>query len=64
MKFEKEGMSIAEAVKCSSIGRTSIYKALSSGDLVGRRFGDKVIILRSDLMQFLESLPHGSWDVK
>ena len=60
----KEGLSINEAVMVSGLGRSSLYKALSRGDLVARKFGSRNIILRSDLMRFLEALPCGEWDVK
>jgi excisionase family DNA binding protein len=53
----REGLSIAEACTMAGIGRTKIYSAIATGDLLARRYGKRRIILRSDLRRFLESLP-------
>jgi len=56
----REGLSIAEACAISGIGRTRLYAAIATGDLLARRYGKRRIILRSDLRQFLQNLPTGS----
>ena len=53
----REGLSIAEACAMAGIGRTKLYAAIASGNLRARKLGKRRIILRSDLHQFLESLP-------
>jgi excisionase family DNA binding protein len=53
----REGLSIAEACAMAGIGRTRLYEAIATGDLVARRCGKRRIILRSDLRRFLENLP-------
>jgi excisionase family DNA binding protein len=53
----REGLSIAEACAMAGIGRTRLYVAIASGDLLARKFGKRRIILRSDLRRFLENLP-------
>ena len=41
----------------SRIGRTKIYDAINEGLLRAKKLGRKTLILRSDLLQFLEALP-------
>jgi excisionase family DNA binding protein len=53
----REGLSITEACAMAGIGRTRLYAAIAAGDLLARKFGKRRIILRSDLRQFLQSLP-------
>lgn len=53
----REGLSIQEACELAGIGRTKIYEAISQGDLKARKLGKRTLILRSDLHEFLHSLP-------
>lgn len=55
--FQREGLSIFEACAVAGIGRTKLYEAIASGELVARKFGKRRIILRDDLRQFLTELP-------
>jgi excisionase family DNA binding protein len=55
--FAREGLSVFEACAVAGIGRTKLYEAIASGDLVARKFGKRRIILRGDLRDFLASLP-------
>jgi excisionase family DNA binding protein len=48
---------IREACEASGIGRTSLYQLLKSGALRARKHGKRSLILRSDLLAFLEALP-------
>jgi excisionase family DNA binding protein len=41
----------------AGIGRTKIYEAISSGELVARKCGKRTLILRTDLQEFLSDLP-------
>jgi excisionase family DNA binding protein len=54
---EKLGLTIPEAAALSSLGQTSIYKAIREGRLTARKFGTRTIITRADLQAFLNSLP-------
>ena len=54
---EKLALSIKEAAQMSSLGETSIYKAIKDGQLISRKYGTRTIIRRVDLDSFLESLP-------
>ena len=49
--------SIQEAMKIANAGRTTIYRAISNGELVARKRGRRTIILADDLRRWLESLP-------
>jgi excisionase family DNA binding protein len=55
--IQREGLSIPEACEIAGVGRTRIYAAIAAGDLIARKFGRRRIILRSDLLRFLENLP-------
>ena len=54
---ELQGLSIAQAAKRSSIGRTKLYEAISCGELVTHRYGKRRIVLLSDLRDWLTALP-------
>ncbi len=54
---EKLGLTVPEAATLSSLGQTSIYKAIREGRLTARKYGTRTIITRLDLQAFLESLP-------
>jgi len=49
--------SIAEVCEVSRIGRTSIYEAISSRELIARKHGRRTVILADDLRRWLENLP-------
>ena len=49
--------SIAEASEVSRIGRTSIYEAISSRELIARKHGRRTVILADDLRRWLQNLP-------
>jgi Helix-turn-helix domain len=54
---EKLGLTVPEAAALSSLGQTSIYKAIREGRLRIRKYCTRTIITRSDLASFLENLP-------
>ena len=56
--MEKLGFTVPEAAILSSLGQTSIYKAIREGRLRIRKYGTRTIITRADLTSFLESLPN------
>ena len=49
--------SIAETCAAGRTGRTSVYKAIASGELVARKRGRRTVILHDDLLRWLTSLP-------
>ena len=49
--------SFEEAARVCGVGRTKLYAARKDGLLRVRRFGGRSIILRSDLLDFLNNLP-------
>jgi excisionase family DNA binding protein len=55
--MEKLALTILEAAQLSSLGRTSIYKAIREGVLRSRKYGTRTIIMRADLTVFLDNLP-------
>ena len=57
INIHREGLSIPEAVELSGIGRSKLYQFIAEGTLTARKVGAKTIILRHDLMKFLENLP-------
>jgi excisionase family DNA binding protein len=54
---EKLALTIQEAAQLSSLGRTSIYKAIREGQLISRKYGTRTVIMRADLTSFLTNLP-------
>jgi hypothetical protein len=48
---------IADVCKVTGLGRTSIYAAIKSGDLVARKWNRCTIVLGGDLATFLNNLP-------
>jgi hypothetical protein len=47
---------IAEVCKLTGLGRTSIYDAIKSGELVARKWKRCTIVLGDDLARFLNNL--------
>jgi hypothetical protein len=55
--LQVQGLTIAEASFVSGIGRTKLYEAIGQRQLVSRKYGNRTIILRDDLLKFLADLP-------
>ena len=56
-KIQAIALSIPEVVSITGIGRTSLYAAIKAKALVARKCGKRTIILQSDLITWLNSLP-------
>lgn len=46
-----------EAARFAGCGRTTLYAAISAGALRARKLGRRTLIIRNDLVTWLESLP-------
>lgn len=55
--LQAEGLTLADASAVSGIGRTKLYEAIAQGRLKARKWGSRTIVLRTDLLHFLASLP-------
>jgi excisionase family DNA binding protein len=49
--------SINEVSAATGLGRTTIYAAIKTGDLIARKCGRRTTILAEDLSSFLRNLP-------
>jgi len=61
---EPFALSITEACKLLSIGRTSLYQLIKSEKITARKIGRRTIFLRDELEHALKSLPcaaRGAW---
>jgi len=54
---EPFALSIKDACKLSSLGRTKFYQLLKNNKIPARKCGRRTIILRSELEEALNSLP-------
>ena len=54
---ERLGLTVPEAAALSSLGQTSIYKAIKKDRSRIRKYGTRTVITRTDLASFLENLP-------
>ncbi|MCK1453380.1 helix-turn-helix domain-containing protein [Bradyrhizobium sp. 35] len=54
---DRLAFTIEEAAKASSLGSTSIYKAIRDRQLVARKYGTRTIITKTELDAFLNNLP-------
>jgi excisionase family DNA binding protein len=55
--MQRLAYTIEEAAEVSTLGVTSIYKAIADGLLIAHKFGTRTVILHVDLMAFLANLP-------
>lgn len=60
--IDRIAVSIDQAVEISGIGRTALYAAIKSGQLLARKFGRRTLIAVDDLKAFLNRLPTVSGD--
>ena len=50
-------LTVRDAAIAAGVGRNSLMKVITSGDLVARKYGTRTLVLPSDLKRWLESLP-------
>jgi excisionase family DNA binding protein len=55
-----DALSIPDACEMASVGRSTIYAAITEGRLKARKLGRRTLILRDDLAHFLAALPQAS----
>ena len=55
--MEDVAYTMREAADASRISRTRLYAAVANGDLVVRKMGRRTIVLKADLMRYLNALP-------
>ena len=48
---------IPDVRRLTRVGRTTIYVAIKTGDLVARRYRRRTIVFEEDLQKFLRGLP-------
>ncbi len=51
------GLSIDDACQVSGIGRTKIYQAIGSGELIAKKCGSRTIITPKHLAAYIDNLP-------
>lgn len=56
-ELQVQGLTIVDAAFVSGIGRTKLYEAIGNGQLIARKYGNRTIVLRDDLLRFLAALP-------
>lgn len=54
--LEKFAYSIRDVSQMASLSRVNIYKALKKGDLSAKTYGRRTLVLRSELLRFLDEL--------
>jgi excisionase family DNA binding protein len=56
--MEKLAFSILETCRLLSLGRTSIYVAINSGELKAVKAGRRTLVTRESLQAFVANRPH------
>lgn len=54
--MKRISLSIKDVQTLTGIGKTKIYEAIAKGELRAKKFGNKTLVLKKDLYDFLESL--------
>jgi excisionase family DNA binding protein len=50
-------LSLNEVAARTGLGRTTLYKAITAGELQARKIGKRTIVLNSDLETWISNLP-------
>lgn len=59
MRIERVAYSVVETLELLSVGRTTLYALVKSGDLRATKCGRKTLFLASDIIAFIERLRSG-----
>jgi excisionase family DNA binding protein len=54
---DRLAVGIMDAARLASVGRSTIYQSINTGDLKARKAGRRTLILRNDLQAWLNSFP-------
>lgn len=49
--------SVTDAASKAGIGRSTLYNAISAGELLARKVGKRTVVLHADLQRWIESAP-------
>lgn len=55
--MEQLALTVAEACAVVRVGKTTLYEAIASGDLLARKHGRKTLLLTTDLKDWIARLP-------
>jgi hypothetical protein len=55
--YSLRGYRIADVCRATGLGRTSVYAAIASGQLIARKWNRRTIVLDDDLAAFMRNLP-------
>ncbi len=55
--MDKLAYTLAEAIEVSGFSRSTLYNFFKSGEIKPRKSGTKILIIASELKDFLERLP-------
>jgi len=56
---ERPTLNIDEVCALLGMGRSTLYKAVTAGDLVPRKYGKRTIITKEELARFVKNMPTG-----
>jgi excisionase family DNA binding protein len=56
-KRDAVAYSVTDAAREAGVGRSTLYKAISSGELPARKLGKRTLILHADLEHWLTDAP-------
>lgn len=51
--LQKPVLTVEEACRISTVGMTTLYRAIRAGQLVARKLGGRTIVMRSDLDRWI-----------
>ncbi|MGB3347890.1 MAG: helix-turn-helix domain-containing protein [Brucella anthropi] len=54
---EAVAYNVTDAASQAGVGRSTLYKAISAGELPARKLGKRTLVLRSDLENWSKTLP-------
>ncbi len=56
-KTDAVAYSVTDAASKAGVGRSTLYNAISAGELPARKLGKRTLVLRSDLEHWLTGAP-------